>query len=162
MAVTYTVEIPQLPALQRAFRQSPEIVAREVEGAINRSLVGYQATARQLAPISSGHLRGSIQLEPARRRGNTIEGSVGTVVRYAVFQERGTGIYGPAGRPIRPRRAKMLRFKVGGRVVFAREVRGSRPRWYFRGAVEQNQGRTEGYFADALEHVVTKMGRHLR
>ncbi len=160
MAVTYTVEIPQLPALQRAFRQAPEIVAREVEGAINRSLVGYQATARQLAPINSGLLRRSIAIEPARRRGSTIEGSVGTGLRYAIFQERGTGIYGPAGRPIRPRRAKMLRFKVGGRVVFAREVRGSRPRWYFRGAVEQNRGRTEGYFADALENAATKMGGH--
>ncbi len=162
MAVSYSVSIPQLPALQEAFKRAPEITSRAVVDAVNRSLVGYQATAKGLAPVDTGRLRSSIQLRPARRTGNQIEGSVGTSVRYSVFQELGTGIYGPLGRPIRPKTGKVLRFVSRGKVVYAREVRGSRPRYYFRGAVEQNQGRTEGYFADALQSVTQQLAKGAR
>ncbi len=157
MAISYSVSIPQLPALQEAFKRAPEITATAVVGAVNRSLVGYQATAKQLAPVSSGRLRSSILIRPATRTGSRIEGSVGTNVRYATWQEAGTGIYGPRRAPIRPRSAKMLRFGSGNRTVFARQVRGSRPRWYFRGSVERNQRATEGYFEEALQDVT----RHL-
>lgn len=153
----YEVTIPQLPALQAAFSKAPEITARAVAGAVNRSLVGYQATAKQLAPVDSGRLRSSIQLRPAHRTGNRIEGSVGTNLKYAPFQEAGTGIYGPRRQPIRPKAAKALRFKVGGKWVFAREVRGSKPRWYFRGSLEQNRRRTEGYFDQALSEIAQQL-----
>ena len=51
MALTYTVAVPQLPALPAAFAKAPELTKQAVTTAINRSLVGYQATAKQLAPI---------------------------------------------------------------------------------------------------------------
>ncbi len=159
MAVSYSVSIPQLGELQQAFTRAPEITARAVMTATNQSLVGYQATARQLAPVDSGLLRRSIQLRPAQRRGNVIEGSVGTGLRYSVFQEQGTGLYGPLHRPIRPKNGKVLRFQVGGRTVYTREVRGSRPRWFFRGSVEQNQGRTERNFQAALDDVTRQLAR---
>lgn len=43
---------------------------------------------------------------------------------YSVYHQKGTGIYGSGkGRyEIKPRRAKMLRFKVGGKYVFAKSV----------------------------------------
>lgn len=157
MPITYSVSIPQLPQLQAAFRQAPETTARSVTAAINRSLVGYQATAKQLAPVDSGRLRSSIQIRPATRRGNTIEGSVGTATQYAEYMERGTGIYGPSGQPIRPRRAKMLVWRSNGQWHFAKEVRGVRPRWYMRGSLQQNQGRTIGYFQQALDEVTASL-----
>jgi len=53
---------------------------------------------------------------------------------YALYVERGTGIYGPSHQPIRPKRARFLRFKVGGSrltgrgkgstVIFAKSVKG--------------------------------------
>ncbi len=160
MAVSYSVSIPQLGALQQAFARAPEITARAVMTATNQSLVGYQATARQLAPVDTGLLRRSIQLRPAQRRGNVIEGSVTTgPLKYAEYQERGTGLYGPYRTPIRPKKAKVLRFQAGGRTVFARQVRGSRPRWFFRGSVEQNQGRTERNFQAALDDVARQLAR---
>jgi len=39
----------------------------------------------------------------------------------------GTGIYGPRGVKIRPVRAKALRFKIGGKVLYRAWVRGMRP-----------------------------------
>lgn len=41
-----------------------------------------------------------------------------------VYHELGTGIYGPKKRPIVPVKAKALRFKVNGKEVFARSVKG--------------------------------------
>ncbi len=157
MAIRYIVEIPQLSQLQDAFKRAPEVTARETSAAINKSLVGYQGTAKELAPVNTGRLRSSILVSPARRSGNRIEGSVGTNVRYAAWQEAGTGIYGPRRQEITPKRAKVLSFRSGGRQVFARSVRGSKPRWYFRGALRRNQSRTEGYFETAVENVA----RHL-
>lgn len=48
----------------------------------------------------------------------------------------GTGIYGPRRQVIRPKKAKALRFvpKGGGGVVYAKSVKGVRPREYMRDA----------------------------
>jgi hypothetical protein len=50
--------------------------------------------------------------------------TLGPIAKYHVT---GTGLYGPRGAVIRPRRARALHFTVGGREVFARFVRGVRP-----------------------------------
>lgn len=80
-------------------------VAREVE-----------ARAKQLAPVDTGRLRASISAQPrVTFRGPTVR--VTADVNYATFVENGT-------RPhvIRPRRAQVLKFKVGGRTVYAKVV----------------------------------------
>src|SRR5690625_4495771 len=41
-----------------------------------------------------------------------------------VYHELGTGIYGPRKRPIVPVNAKALKFKINGKEVFARSVKG--------------------------------------
>jgi hypothetical protein len=70
-----------------------------------------------LAPVDTGRLRSSIRAEPPRIF--TFRGSVtiGSDLEYAAMVNDGT-------RPhiIRPRRARVLRFQVGGRTVYAREV----------------------------------------
>lgn len=50
---------------------------------------------------------------------------IGSRVREAVFAQSGTGIYGPRKQPITPKRGKFLRFKAGGKWIFARQVEGS-------------------------------------
>ena len=91
--------------------------------------------AKRLAPVDTGRLRADISV-------GLVDGSATPVVRvgnsvdYALAVHEGTGIYGPSGRPIRPRRAKVLRFKAkGGKVVYARQVRGTRGRPYLRNAL---------------------------
>lgn len=155
----YTVEIPQLAALQRAFRESPELVVRESTRAGNKALVRYQGTARQEAPIDKGQLRGSLQVRPMRLRGNTLEGSMGTNLAHAIHMERGTGIYGPAKRPIRPKRAKVLAWQSGGQWHFAKSVKGSKPHWYMRTSLERNQEATIRDFGQALDNVANQLGR---
>lgn len=159
MSLTYSVTIPQLPALQKAFQAAPEAAKTAITTAINKSLIGYQATARQLAPIDKGGLRASIQVTPASWSGNSAKGSVGTNLNYAIFQEQGTGVYGPYHTPIVPKTKKALAWYSGGKWHFAKSVKGSRPRWYMKGSVEQNQSRTEGYFQAALDQVTQQLVR---
>ncbi len=158
----YVVRIPRLPELSAAFKRAPEVTRRATAEAINRSLVRYQATAKQLAPVDTGQLRGSILIKPASASGNTIQGSVGTGLKHAIFMEQGTGIYGPAKRPIRPKRARMLAWKKNGQWHFAKEVRGARARRFMQGSLETNQRHTEENFTRALDTIIRSIAENTK
>ncbi len=118
-----------------------------------------KGTAKQRVPVDSGHLRRSIQISIAKRVGNVLQGSVYTNTKYAGWQEAGTGIYGPEKRPITPKTKPNLRFKVNGRWVTTKSVRGVKPRWYFRSAIVENRDRVEGFFEEATEEIVAAIAR---
>lgn len=110
-------------SLSRASRSELEIAARQV---MNR--------AKVLAPVDTGRLRASIRIESRRSLGFRTIYTVGSDVEYAAFVNDGT-------RPhvIRPRRAQVLRFNVGGQVVFARVVNhpGTRARPFLDRALRE-------------------------
>lgn len=90
--------------------------------------------AKVLAPVDTGRLRASIRADPPRifsLRGSV---TVGSDVEYAAMVNDGT-------RPhvIRPRNARVLRFRVGGQVVFARVVNhpGTRARPFLDRALRE-------------------------
>jgi hypothetical protein len=90
--------------------------------------------AKVLAPVDTGRLRASIKADPPRifsLRGSV---KVGSNVEYAAMVNDGT-------RPhvIKPVTAKALRFKVGGRTVFARLVHhpGTRARPFLDRALQE-------------------------
>ena len=154
MAITYTVEIKNLKELQDRFKQAPDITAKHIIGAGNKSLISLQGTAKQLAPVDTSRLRQSILVSPMKRTGNVISGSVGTSTTYSVYQEVGTGIYGPKHAPIKPKTKKFLAFKTkDGKWIRAKSVKGVRGRFYMKGSVEQNQRRIDGYFEQAAANI---------
>lgn len=96
-----------------------------------------QNEARRLAKVDTGRLRGSITFRVTGAVAAQMKGRVGSNLEYALAVEEGTGIYGPKGRPITPVRAKVLRFPVkGGRIVFARSVRGRPATPYLKPALQ--------------------------
>jgi hypothetical protein len=78
--------------------------------------------------VRTGHLRRTIGPPVIRETATGAEGSLAITAKYAPFLEHGTGPY-----TIRARRAKALRFFVGGAVRFAKSVQhpGLRPRPFF-------------------------------
>ena len=97
-------------------------VTRQV---LNRSTV--------LCPVDTGRLRASGRMKfVVRRVGPT--GVVEYPVKYAAAVHDGTGPH-----IIRPRKKKVLRFEVGGHIVFAKEVHhpGSRGRPFLRLAAQE-------------------------
>lgn len=100
--------------------------------------------AKILAPVDTGRLRSSIRMQPPRLFSLRPSVTVGSDVFYAPFVNDGT-------RPhqIRPRRAQVLRFTVGGQVVFARVVNhpGTKPNPFLDRAL-QEIARPRGYRVD--------------
>lgn len=136
--VTYSQQI-DLPALLRVLASPRGPVVRDllrrglaVESAAKRNLSGAGGPKR----VDTGRLRASIATVVVQRDGAPAV-LVGTSVRYARWVHDGTGIYGPRRTPIRPRRAKFLRFRPKGssRYVYARSVRGMKPNPFLRNAL---------------------------
>lgn len=115
---------------------------RGSSGPVVREIASYSRQvsnrAKQKVGVDSGRLRSSIQ-HIVNVEGTRVVGRVGSGVQYARYHHDGTGIYGPEGRPIRPRNAHMLAFVPKGQkgVVFAHQVRGSRPNPYLVDALEE-------------------------
>lgn len=156
--ITYTVSVKGLSELQKQFARAPQITMSRLKPAMDKSLTRLQATAKELAPVDTNRLRSSIAIQPVSITGSAISGSVGAGTIYAAAQETGSGIYGPYGRPIRPKTKRVLAWKSGGTWHFAKEVKGVRPRWYMRGSLERNRSAIDGYFATAAAEVARELG----
>lgn len=120
--------------LNRTFRaqgrREGDAAARQV---VNR--------ARVLAPVRTGRLRASIRSERRGFFGLRLRWTVGSDVEYASMVNDGT-------RPhiIRPVRKQALKFRIGGRTVFATVVHhpGTRPRPFLDRALRE-VARARGY-----------------
>ena len=117
-----------------------------VEHVIRRAAREAEALLREKAPRRTGRMArsiGSVLLGPDRAL-------VGVGADYAIFVELGT-------RPheIRPRRARALRFEIGGRIIFATRVLhpGIRPRFFAREAAEELSNRLGQVISGAWEDV---------
>jgi len=86
--------------------------------------------------INTGKLASDIKARP------TVVGinpaiDIGTSLYYARWVHDGTGIYGPRGGYIYPRRARMLSWvDKGGSRRFAKRVRGMEPNHFLRDALQ--------------------------
>lgn len=82
-----------------------------------------QRAARRNVNSRSGDLARSIDVQIVTT-GGVSGAQIGTSLHYARYVHDGTGIYGPAHRPIRPSRKKALTFSGATNQVFAHSVRG--------------------------------------
>jgi hypothetical protein len=63
----------------------------------------------------------------------------------------GTGIYGPRGQVIRPKSKKALKFTTkGGTTVFAKYVRGIKPRRFVEKSITQTERRNDEFLIRAV------------
>lgn len=125
-------------------------IARELGG--SKFLQGMrQATllvdrdAKRRAPVDTGRLRASIT--PEVRSGGTIQGVVGTNVKYAVFQEFGTVRHFVPAQYI-GRWASRHGFDYGGLVVSGKKQPFLYP------AFEENQARIVDILGRTVEGIV--------
>lgn len=113
--------------LRARSREIGEPAARQV---VNR--------AKVLVPVDTGRLRSSIRVERRSFFGFRSRWIIGSDVEYAEMVHDGT-------RPhiIRPRRARALRFRMGGRIVYAKFVRhpGTRARPFLDRALREVSAR---------------------
>ena len=117
------------------------------KNAMDQSLTAVTNIAKANSPFKTGKLRRSIH--PIMK--NVLEGQVSTGTEYAKYVEEGT-------RPhvIVPKRAKVLAFKVGGSMVFARRVNhpGFAGRWYMKKSGQQSVNVVKGIYERAFSKLV--------
>lgn len=135
MAVTVTVDLNH--AEIAAFLYSP---GGPMARAVRRWGERVERAAVSLVPKDTGRLASSIEVSTGVTFTGSTQGpyaDIGSKLDYAIWRHEGVGIYG-SGRPIRPVRARRLRFKPGRRggspqdqarrarsgYVYARQVKG--------------------------------------
>lgn len=108
---------------------NPKVAMIALKSGLKRGSDIFQSEAKQNAPVDTGNLRRNIKTEVKQE-----EARIYSDLKpdYAIHQEYGTGIYGKRGSYITPKRAKFLRFKTkGGKIVFAKRVKGVKGRKFF-------------------------------
>jgi HK97 gp10 family phage protein len=126
-------------------RKLEDVISREkLSKFLEESAKFVFAEVREHAPVRTGKLRGSIALIKI----NDLHYVVGSPLEYAVFVERGT-------RPhiIRPKRARALRFEVGGETVFAKKVMhpGTEPQPFFQRALQKYRAQWKRIWRSVME-----------
>lgn len=115
----------------------------DVYKAVERVVLATRNLAVSMAPVDDGPLRASLRTR-MQATSREVKGWVYSNLEYALYVHEGTGIYGPRGQPIRPKRGQYLVFEARnarttprgrGNLVFAREVRGQRPQRYLLNAL---------------------------
>ena len=119
----------------RLLRATIEDIADEIE-----------TLAKENAPVGeTGVLKANaVDRRDLKRR---VSGPGGLVVKtelsvpsrpkYAKWVHDGTGIYGPRGTPIVPKKAQFMVFQIDGKWFRKRSVLGQRPQPYLREALEE-------------------------
>lgn len=122
-------------------RSGDRVISQAIEKALGKASLMVIQRAKEAAPRAQGTLSGSINASPVKKSGGDYLSTVGTNVEYAPHQEYGTGIYGKHGRPIVPKRKKVLAWKNGGKWIVARQVKGVRPKKFMQKGLEFLQSR---------------------
>ena len=138
-------------SLLKKFKHSDELVAKAKRAGLVKASNIFRLRAIEKAPHRKGTLRKSILTEVKENIARVYSN-----LDYALFQEMGTGIYGIKKRMIRPKRAKFLRFKTrSGKIVFARKVRGVKPKWFMRKGAKYLSTQTK-VVSDAIFNTLQK------
>ncbi len=152
MKIELTLDDPNrlIAEVQRLFAERGGRLQEIPEIAIRKGVFMLQALVQKHVPKATSTYARNVVGTVRRIANDLVEGKVGTFVLYAEFLERGTGRFGPFGRPfeIRAKRAKALFWgqRVGGSVrdpkaqlLFRRKVtiQGMKPRAPFQKAIKE-------------------------
>lgn len=118
----------------------------EVATAVRRAWVVFMARiendAKRRSPVDLGHNKNRISTEvKASGAAGRIKAKIFTESGYGGFLEVGTGVHGPKGRPIKPKRGRFLVWKDRRtkKLIFAKQVRGVKAQPYIVPSVIANK-----------------------
>lgn len=151
------VSIKGLEELKRAARVMPNETGKALAQAQRTVAPVVQKMARGYAPRDKGQLHASIQIDGPTGSRLNVQTRIYTNLKHAIFQEFGTGIYGPTKRMIRPVRAKMLAWQSGGVWHRAKAVRGSKPHHFMEQSAKENTHRYWSHVHSSIKEVLAKL-----
>lgn len=138
---------------ERMERVAKDLTGPPMVDGIRRATLLVSGTAKRLSPVDTGRLRSSI-IPEVRTRWRSVEGVVGSNVKYAASQELGTRAFWP------PLQALELWARRHGTTAYvvakAIAVRGIRAQRYLQGAVETNRGKIRALIENTITRIVEK------
>lgn len=136
MANEFNIQIKGLDSLINDAKRVGGNMTEKLREAMVASTTGVQNDAKAINPSSFKNQTGTLRRSIQKRVEGAHKGVVFTDIPYAPHVEFGTKPH-----TIYPKKAKMLAFKVGGKMVFARKVNhpGTRAYNYMKDAFESNK-----------------------
>ena len=154
--MSYNIEIKGLAQLKKNFAKSPATVVKELTSAIKQSIHIIRPMMVKEAPHDKGGLRKNIY---ARQVGLT--GFVGPDLNanpYALYVHSGTGIYAGKGR-IYPRKSSVLVFKIGGKTIFAKSIKGQKPNPFVDRTAKMMTPIVQKIFEKSISNILNKLAK---
>lgn len=111
-----------------------KLLGMDVVSTIQKSFRGSPSKPGRPPGVKTGNLRSNIQMKIT---GNKLSIGIGSRAKYGFYLESGTGLYGPRRSYIYPKRAKALVFRIGAKLIFAKRVKGIKPRPFLNPAFEK-------------------------
>jgi len=90
--------------------------------AIGRSESGYNSTGKLAESIKTSYL-------------SKIKSKIEALAEYSSWVEFGTGIFGPRGQPIVPKKGKLLSFPYKGNTIVVKSTLGQPPNPFMRSSI---------------------------
>lgn len=143
--ITLTVDASEITGFATAMAAAPGVLQSEMTTAASGLLVTGMGFAQDDAPMKIGTLRGSVHIIDAASPSG---GSYGTDLEYAWMREEGGTIV--------PRNASVLRFEIGGQVIYAKRVTQTGTKYMQRSA-EQLEPLVEPAYEKAVERTMAAL-----
>lgn len=155
--MAFVIEIENLKEIQDLFKAMPKEVDAELKKSVKQAGALILAREKQEAPVGKykgGNLRRSIGMEYFDIG---VRIGPGLSAPYAGYVHFGTGIYGERHDYIRPRKAKVLRFVSGGKVIYTRKVAGQRPNPFVERTQKAMDAPVNAIFDKCLTNILSKL-----
>jgi hypothetical protein len=105
-----------------------------------------------LTPRRSGRLSGNFNVF-MQDTTSEVKGRISNKTPYGPFVNYGTGIFVGRGL-IRPSRAKVLRFVIGGRVLFRASIKGQKGQRFVERGIENSRAKGSRIIMSAIQKVL--------
>jgi hypothetical protein len=142
----YQIKIENLDKMNKGFLRGAKQTRNILKRAMQKSLVATTNISKASAPVKTGRLRRSIH----NVMKNIMHGEVSTATEYAKFVELGTRAHA-----ITPKKAKVLAFKVDGRMVFAKRVwhPGTKGQFYMKHSTQKASVFVRNFYEQAAQEI---------
>lgn len=156
-----TFDMSEINAMGERYARAQSIIREEITTGVERSVIAIAADAKELAPVDTGLLRGSIQHD-VKAEGDDIVGTAGTNLVYGrpVEEGRKPGTPPPVAPLIRWAVRKGMPEATGYAIAKAIGKRGTRPRPYLKPAYEKNRALISKELGSAVfQRIMNRLGK---
>lgn len=102
------------------------VLTRASRKALEKDAALVTAKAVALAPKDTMELAESISYTVEGSTPETMTATIVVKAQHGIIVEKGSGIYGPKGRPIKPKRSKVMVFPGRAGIVYTKSVLGQK------------------------------------